>query len=198
MTTTTTAPAALSAPSPSGVIRALGAGSALLVGAHAAIAIMYVPRWPGSLDLVSWSALAVPLAMLALTAAMWLTRAASRALLGLQFATAALVTVVYTLTAVTRDALISGDLELGFTMAALIAQYLVALGVLARGTWRGPQRVLPIAAASWAVVVLPLVLLLGDTEAAWTPFIVYLYAGLIANGLSLAIRPSGGAVEVGA
>ncbi len=197
-TTTTTTPlperaSTTPARDAAGVIRALGAGSAVLVGAHLVIAIMYVPRWPENLALVSWSAVAVPLALVALGVAMWLSRAASRTLLGLQLVTALAMTVVYVLGAATGDEIFAEDLEMWVSITALTAQYLAALGVLARGAWRGVQRVLPILGASWATVVLPVAVAFSDFEATWWPFIVYVCSGLIINGLALAIRPSGGA-----
>ncbi|QNO37572.1 hypothetical protein H4J02_00515 [Protaetiibacter sp. SSC-01] len=199
MTTTTTATplperaSATPASGAAGLVRALGAGSALLVAAHLVIAIMYVPRWPENLALVSWSAVAVPLALLAIGVAMWLTGAASRLLLAVQLVGALAMTVVYVLGAATNDRIFAEDLEMWVSIAALTGQYLAALGVLARGAWRGVQRVLPVLGASWATVVLPVAVAFSDFEATWWPFIVYVCAGLIVNGVALAIRPSGGA-----
>ncbi len=197
-TTTTVTPLAerastTSAPGAAGAIRALGAGSAALVGVHLVIAIIYVPRWPENLALVSWSAVAVPLALLALGVAMWRTRAASRLLLGVQLVGALAMAVVYVLSAATNDRIFAEDLELWVSIAALTGQYIAALGVLARGAWRGVQRVLPILGASWATVVLPVAVAFSDVETTWWPFIVYVCSGLIINGLALAIRPSAGA-----
>lgn len=172
--------------------RVLGAGAAVIVAAHLALAIAFVPRWPENLELVAWSAVGVPVAMIAITAVMWRTRAASRALLSVQLLTAAIFAGAGVLSAATGERIITDDVDMWTALAALAAQYLVALGVLARGAWRGVQRWLPIAGASWAVVVLPVVELARESGADWWVFIVYVCAGLIVNGVALAIRPAAG------
>lgn len=199
MTTTTArpplaepAPDALARPGASAVIRALGAGSALLVAVHLALVITFVPRWPESTELVAWSAVGVPLAMIAIAIAMWRTGAAPRPLLALQVGAAALVAASSILAAATGAEVFDETLDMWTMLAALVVQYLVALSVLARGAWTGAFRILPIAAASWAIVVAPLAIMAGDSELAWWPFIVYLCVGLVAMGIALAIRPDGG------
>lgn len=182
-------------PSTTGLVRALGAGTALLVAVHYVLVLIYVPRWPEATELVSWSAVAVPAGMLALTAAMWLARAASRILLLAQLLTAGFATVVYVLGAATGDEFFALEIEMWAMVSALVAQYLVALGVLARGTWRGLLRVLPIVGASWGTVVLPIAVAVEDLEATWWPLISIVCGGLILNGLAVAIltrraRPS--------
>lgn len=169
--------------------RVLGAGSALLVAAHAVLAIVFVPRWPEGVEFVQWSAIAVPLAMIAITVAMWRARAASRVLLSLQLITAAIFAGSGILAATTGTRIVTDEVDLWTALAALTAQYLVALGVLGRGTWRGVQRWLPIAGASWATLVLPLIVVAGETGLEWWVFILYVCAGLIANGVALALRP---------
>ena len=95
-----------------GVDRVLGAGSALLVAAHAVLAIVFVPRWPEGLEFVQWSAIAVPLAMIAITVAMWRTRAASRVLLALQFVTAAIFAGSGILEATTGTRIVTDEADL--------------------------------------------------------------------------------------
>jgi hypothetical protein len=183
-----------SSPAPGLAVRALGAGSTLLVALHLALAIVFVPRWPEANDLVQWSALGVPIAMIAISVAMWLTHAAARPLLALQYVTATLVIVSSAIAAYSDDELFVETLDMWTMLAALVAQYLVALGVLARGVWRGVHRVLPIAGASWGAVVLPIAMAFEGTEAVWWTFVLYVCGGLIVNGLALAIRPTAGTV----
>lgn len=170
-------------------VRALGAGAAILVAAHLTLAIVFVPRWPEGHALLDWSAIGVPVAMILVTAAMWLTRAAAAPLLALQYGTAVAAAIVTTVGAVSGDPFFVEDLDMWTMITALTAQYIAALGVLARGAWRGLLRVLPILGASWAAVVLPVVIATEGTEAAWWIFIVYVCSGLILNGAAIAVRP---------
>ena len=170
-------------------VRALGVAATLLVAVHATLAILYVPRWPVGLVWLEWSAVGVPIAMILVTAAMWITRAAAAPLLALQYATAMGVAIVGVVGAITGDPFYVEDLDMWSMLAALTAQYLVALGVLARGAWRGVRRVLPILGASWATVVLPIAIFNDGTEAAWWVFVLYVCGGLILNGAAIAIRP---------
>ncbi len=135
-------------------VRIAGILALVLPVAHVAIAALFVPRFPESTDLVAWSSVAVPLGMLAIAAAMWITRAAARPLLAIQFATVVAALGVTVAGAVTVDPMLNEEANLWVMLVALTTQYIVALAVLARGAWRGILRWLPIVGASWGTVVL--------------------------------------------
>jgi 6,7-dimethyl-8-ribityllumazine synthase len=183
-TRTTIGDSAVVRPSLAGV-RIAGILALILPIAHVAIAALYVPRYPEAMDLVAWSAVAVPVGMLAIAVAMWITRAAARPLIAVQLIAVIVALGVSVAGAVTADPMINEEVNLRVMLVALSAQYLVALGVLARGAWRGILRWLPVAAASWGTVILVAAVALGELGATWWVFIIYVCSGVALTGLGL-------------
>jgi hypothetical protein len=170
-------------------VRLAGALAFALPVVHLVLAVLYVPRYPDATDLVAWSSVAVPVGMIAIAVAMWLTRAASRSLLAVQLAATAVALGISVAGTITADRVLNEDAVLWAMLVALSVQYLVALNVLARGAWGGILRWLPIAAASWGPVVVVASVVTGGLGSSWWAFIVYVCSGVALTGLGLLARP---------
>lgn len=183
-TRTTIGDSAVVRPSLAGV-RIAGILALVLPIAHLVIASLYVPRYPEATDFVSWSWVGVPVGMIAIAFAMWITRAAARPLIAIQVVAVVAMLGVSTAGTITGDRMLNDQANLWVSLVALSAQYVVALAVLARGAWRGIVRWLPVAAASWGTVVLLAAVALGELGATWWVFIIYVCSGVSLTGLGL-------------
>lgn len=73
---------------------------------------------------------------------------------------------------------------------AMIGIFVVSVGVVAAGRWRGPARYLPLASQSWPLVVFPVMMLTDNAEnASWFAMISSVVVTQLLVGLTLAIRP---------
>jgi hypothetical protein len=73
---------------------------------------------------------------------------------------------------------------------AMIGIFVVSVGVVAAGRWRGPARYLPLASQSWPLVVFPVMMLTDNAEnPSWFAMISSVVVTQLLVGLTLAIRP---------
>lgn len=169
-------------------IRIVGAVAALALAAHLAVMIAAESRWDELADLVMWSALAFPLAQVAIVAVMWHTRAASRVLLAVTGAAFAALAMTSALAASAGDPELYDDVESWIVIGGLVAAHLVALHVLARGAWRGVLRWVPLVPASWGIPATVMTFQFPDVSP-WWGLIVTLVGGLALVGAVLAAAP---------
>lgn len=169
-------------------IRIVGAVSAVALVAHLAVLIGAASRWDEFAGPVMWSALAFPLAQVAIVAVMWHTRAASRALLAVIGAAFAVLATTSALAASAGDPQLYDDVESWIVIGGLVGAHLVALQVLARGVWRGVLRWVPVVAASWGIPVTVMTFQFPDVSP-WWGLIVTLVGGLALVGAVLAAAP---------
>jgi MFS family permease len=185
-----TAPAA-----PTTGLRLTGVAVTALAGVNTAFLAIFAGNWsdPFSRTMTELAGLALQLAIILLLLTMWRTRAVGS---GIVWRCAGAITTALAMTAVAAsiarlimpesDAVLS---VLNWSMLlALAGLYVVSLGVVAAGAWRGLLRYLPMALSSWGVVVV-IATMIGDGDAAWWMLMYHLSIGTVLNGVALASRP---------
>ncbi|MET1044428.1 MAG: hypothetical protein ABWX59_09965 [Microbacteriaceae bacterium] len=189
-----TVAAALPTSLPATFVRLGGGAIAALV---AAFAVLIALPWPAGATVSvagEIGAIAFQVSTLVLLFVMWRTRAVGDSVgwrcLGVVvtvLVTIAVVTMIVQTVLPNEITLFAANLSWYLAMAGM---FLVGVGVVARGQWRGLAGFLPLAAHSWPLVVLPVMLLTGDTEGqSWMVYVAYLAVTQALIGLVLAIRP---------
>ncbi|GAA0729021.1 hypothetical protein Drose_11545 [Dactylosporangium roseum] len=75
-----------------------------------------------------------------------------------------------------------------FWPLSMLGMFVIGLKILFAGRWRGPARIWPMVAESWAVVTVPTFVILGDPVASWVGG-AHLIIGYATLGVILALRP---------
>jgi hypothetical protein len=172
-------------------------GGGVIAALVAAFSVLIALPWPAGATVSvagELGAIAFQLSSLVLLVVIWRTHAVGESLgwrgLG------AVVTVIVTIALATMvvQTVLPNEITLFVSnlswYVAMAGLFLVGVGVVAGGRWRGPARYLPLAAYSWPLVVLPVMLLTADTEGqSWMVYVAYLAVTQALIGLVLAIRP---------
>ncbi|WP_157155181.1 hypothetical protein [Diaminobutyricimonas sp. LJ205] len=176
------------------IVRLAGTAVAVLVGSFA---VLIALPWPAGSTVSVTSdigSLAFQLSTLILLFVMWRTHAVGEALGWRGFGAGVTVIVMIAMASGLTRTLAPSDVTLFATnlswFIAMAGMFVLGVGVVARGRWRGPARYLPLAAHSWPLVALPVMVLTEDTQGqSWYVYITYLAVTQALLGLALAIRP---------
>jgi hypothetical protein len=175
--------------------RVAGFAITALALTHVALFGGFVGDWdsPTARMLVEIAGYALQLAIIGVLLVMWRTRAVGDGngwrLTG---ATVTALAVAAIASGVVHQLLPDSAVALNVTNALMLCTlagfYVLAIGVVSERRWRGFLRFVPMLASSWGPVVV-FVIVLGGEEASWWAFILYLSAGVLVSGLTLAARP---------
>ena len=169
-------------------------GGAIIVALVAAFAVVINLPWPVGVgtplpgDIASVGFQASTLLLLLI---MWRTRAVGESVAWRSIGAAATAIVIAAMLA--QFIPVSDKPEKFAELSwfiAMIGIFVVSVGVVAAGRWRGPARYLPLASQSWPLIVLPVMLLTDSAEnPSWFALISSVVVTQLLVGLTLAIRP---------
>ncbi|WP_168625740.1 hypothetical protein [Cryobacterium sp. BB307] len=181
-------------PSPTLSLALVRLGGAIIVALVAAFAVVINLPWPagvgtplpGDIASVGFQASALVLLLI-----MWRTGAVGDSVAWRSIGAAATAIVIAAMAAqfipVSGEAVQLAELT---WFIAMIGIFVVSVGVVAAGRWRGPARYLPLASQSWPLVVFPVMMLTDNAEnPSWFAMITTVVVTQLLVGLTLAIRP---------
>lgn len=176
-------------------IRLIGGAVTALAATHTALLAMFASDWndPFSRSMTDVAGLALQLALVLLLLTMWRSRAVGN---GMAWRVTGAITTAAALAAVAASATrwILPEMEAATAalnvamLLTLAGLYLVSIGVVATGMWRGLLRYLPMALSSWGVSVV-IATMIGDGDSSWWVLMLHLSIGTALNGIALALRP---------
>jgi hypothetical protein len=191
--TPATAPAAGAAP----LVRSAGAlvTAGALIWAASMVTYGTTPADSLGITVTDLAALPFQIGLFALVTAQQRTRATgvsrvARGMLKAEYgllALATLWTVLHGAVPAFRDDLWLSILDM-FWPLSMLGMFVIGVKIVFTRRWRGPARVWPIIAESWAVVTVPSMAILGPSVAAWVGP-AHLLLGYTVLGLILALRP---------